>query len=357
MTLTRTLTIAFSTVLLGGFLAHSAAAQARLISAMPSPRGTVSQVVGVTKISVDYGRPGVKGRTVIGNPAIVAYDAAQPWRAGADENTVITFEHDVTIEGQPLAAGSYGIHMFPKSSGPWTVAFSSNTTAWGSYSYDASEDVLRVEMNPREGAFQEWLEYEFQDLRKNRADLVLRWENTELALAITVATDDIVVAYLRDEYLRGYGFWNATQFAQAAAYCNTNSVNLEEAEGWAARASNNTPSYSNYMLLASIQDKLHKREAAVATRGLAEPLASEAQRNAIGYQLLQSGEVKESIAVFEANVKQFPASWSAYDSLAEACAAAGKKERALELYGKALELVPDDTNKARIQGVISKLEG
>ena len=166
---TRRLTLAFSTVLLGGLLSTTAASQARLISPMPSPRGQTTQVVGVTEVSVDYGRPGVKGRTVMGNPAIVAFDQTQPWRAGADENTVITLEHDVTVQGQPLAAGSYGIHMFPKSKGPWTVPFSTNTSAWGSYSYDANEDVLRVEVTPREGSFQEWLEYEFQDLDKNGA--------------------------------------------------------------------------------------------------------------------------------------------------------------------------------------------
>jgi tetratricopeptide (TPR) repeat protein len=288
MKLTRLLTACVSSALLGGLLATSTAAQARMITPMPSPRGRTAQVVGVTEVSVDYGRPGVKGRTVIGNPAIVAYDQAQPWRSGP---------------------------------------------------------------------FQEWLEYEFQDLDKDRATLVLRWETTELPLQINVATDEIVVDYLRNEYLRGYGFWMAAQFAQAATYCDQNNVNLEEPELWAARASTNTPSFANYWLQASIQEKLGKTEQARATRALAEPLANEAQRNAIGYQLLQSGEVAKAVAVFEANVEQFPKSWSAYDSLAEACVAAGATERALELYGKALEMAPDDTNKQRIQGSIRNLGG
>jgi tetratricopeptide (TPR) repeat protein len=355
--MTRRLTLALFGALSGALLTTAVDAQARLISSMSSPRATVSQVVGVTDIHVDYGRPGVKGRTVMGNAQIVAYDAAQPWRAGANENTVIRFEHDVTIEGSSLPAGSYGLHMFPRSEGPWTVAFSNNKTSWGSYSYDPQEDQLRVEVAVRSGAFQERLEYEFQDLDKNGATLLLRWETIEVPLRIGVKTDDNVVAYLRDEYVRGYGFWNGQQLAAAAGYCNQNGVNLEQAEGWAQRAVGSAPSYPNYTLLAALQDKLGKSEAALATRALGEPLANENQRNAFGYTLLQSGQVAKALAVFETNLSRFPASWNAHDSLADACAAAGQDERALELYSKALELVSDDGNKARLEDLIRKLKG
>ncbi len=355
--MTRSLVFAATAVLLGGLLSAPAVGQARMIQPMPSPRGTTSQVVGVTQIQVDYGRPGVKSRNIFGNPQIVPFDAAQPWRAGADENTVVSFEHDVTVQGKPLAAGDYGLHMFPKSDGPWTVVFSHNSTAWGSYSYNAAEDALRVEVNPQEGTFQEWLEYEFQDLSKNGATLVLRWETTELPLSLGVKTDDVIVAYLRDDFLRGYGFWTSQNFTQAATYCDQNNVNLQEAESWAARAASATPSFANYWTQASIQDKLGKSDAALASRSQAEPFANETQRNTIGYQLLQSGAVEKAMKVFETNLAQFPSSWNAHDSLAEACLSTGDKARAAELYGKALELVSDDANKARIQDVLKGLEG
>ena len=91
--MTRRLTLALFAALSGALLTTAVDAQARLISSMSSPRATVSQVVGVTDIHVDYGRPGVKGRTIMGNGQIVAYDAVQPWRAGANENTVVRFKN------------------------------------------------------------------------------------------------------------------------------------------------------------------------------------------------------------------------------------------------------------------------
>ncbi len=346
-----------SALLLVGALAVPVSAQVRLEQPMSSPRATVSQVVGITDVSVEYSRPGVKGRDVFANPQIVPFDAAQPWRAGADENTIVTFEHDCTVQGEPIAAGSYGVHVFPKSSGPWTVALSSNTTAWGSYSYQASEDVLRVTAEPRKGPFQERLEYEFQDLERDGATLVLRWAETELPLRVGVATDDLMVAYIRDDYLRGYGFWSAAQSAQAATWCVGAGVNLEEAEGWAQRAANAAPSFANWMLVAQVQDALGKTTAANGAREKAEPLATEAQRNALGYTLMQQGAVDRALAMFEKNVELYPASWNTYDSLAEACAAAGQTDRAVELYGKALEMVTDDANKQRIEGVLRTLQG
>ena len=353
----RTLALALAPLLLAGPLFTPAAAQERLIQDMPSPRAEIIQTVGVTRVHVDYSRPGVKGRDVIGNPQIVAFDSPQAWRAGADENTVFSVDRDVRIEGQPLAAGSYGVHMFPKRDAPWTVAFSTNSAAWGSYSYDPAEDALRVDVEAREGSFQEWLEYEFQELDKNGATLVLRWADIEVPLRIEVDTDEHVVEYIRDDYLRGYGFWVPQQLAQAATYCVRNDVNLEEAEGWAQQAATSAPSFAHYTLLATLQDKLGKAEAAEASREQGEQFATEQERNTLGYQLLQGGEVAKAVQVFERNLAAFPMSWNAHDSLAEACIAAGDKGRARELYAKALELAPDEASRTRIQGTLAKLGG
>lgn len=137
--------------------------KAQTISSPPSGDNQKSVVIqhigGIAKVTVQYSSPDVTspsgedrsgkiwgqlvpyGLTDLGfgngNPA--------PWRAGSNENTVITFSHDVKIEGQALKAGAYGLHLIAQETGPWTWIFSHNTTQWGSYFYDENEDALRVE--------------------------------------------------------------------------------------------------------------------------------------------------------------------------------------------------------------------
>src|SRR6185436_12646837 len=129
-----------------------------------SPRVSVTERIGLTDVTIIYHRPQAKGRTVFGD--IVPYDRV--WRAGANDNTTIEFGDPVTIEGHPLAAGRYGVHMIPGPS-EWTVIFSKNTTSWGSFTYDAAEDALRVKVKPAESPFREALTFEFTDLAADGA--------------------------------------------------------------------------------------------------------------------------------------------------------------------------------------------
>ncbi len=107
---------------------------------LQSQGARVTQTIGITDITVNYHRPLVNGRKVWGE--LVPY--GQVWRAGANLNTTITFANDVTVEGQPLPAGTYGLHMIPNQD-QWTIIFSKMHTAWGSFSYKESEDALRVD--------------------------------------------------------------------------------------------------------------------------------------------------------------------------------------------------------------------
>src|SRR5881396_2914711 len=93
-----------------------------------SPKATVGQTIGVTDVEIDYHRPAVNKRKIWGG--LVQYGAV--WRAGANENTTISFSTPVTVEGQALPAGTYGLFMIP---GPaqWTIVFSKFADAWGAY--------------------------------------------------------------------------------------------------------------------------------------------------------------------------------------------------------------------------------
>src|ERR1700720_1429369 len=136
-----------------------------------SQRAQITQRVGLTDITIVYHAPLAGGRELFGK--IVPY--GQVWRAGANENTTISFTDNVTIEGQPLAAGTYGLHTIPNAD-QWTIIFSKNSTSWGSFSYDQKEDALRVTVKPRVAEFEEALAYTFGELKPDSTAATLRWE-------------------------------------------------------------------------------------------------------------------------------------------------------------------------------------
>lgn len=159
-----------------------------------SLKASVMQRLGVdTDITINFSRPGVKGRTVWGdivpfgmNPGNkYSKDKPYPWRAGADENTTIEVSEDVMIEGRKLKAGKYGIHMIP-SKKAWTVIFSKKNNEWGSYSYDERDDALRITVVPEKANHQEWLMYGFDNLEGKSALAFLHWEKLKIPFNISV---------------------------------------------------------------------------------------------------------------------------------------------------------------------------
>ena len=161
-----------------------------------SPMATTSQTLGAdTEITFKYSRPAVKGRAVWGG--LVPYGMAEgnkysdnkpyPWRAGANENTTVTFSKDVTVAGEPLAAGTYSIHMIPAEDGDWTLILNKATDGWGSYKYDESQDALRVSVTPEEAPMAEWLTYGFDENTASSTEAYLHWEEMKIPFAIALA--------------------------------------------------------------------------------------------------------------------------------------------------------------------------
>jgi hypothetical protein len=161
---------AIATFMIASFAAASLAhAQSALLD-LPrdSQHAQVMQRVGITDITINYHRPLVKGRKIWGS--IVPY--GQVWRAGANENTTIEFSDPVSIEGKPLAKGTYGLHMIPNEN-EWTVIFSKNTSAWGSFTYNQAEDALRVTVKPEAAEMKEALAYEVDNVTPDSAVVAL----------------------------------------------------------------------------------------------------------------------------------------------------------------------------------------
>ena len=160
-----------------------------------SLKASVMQTLGTDAvITIVYSRPGVKGREIWG--ALVPYGMAPgnkysenkpfPWRAGANENTIFESNKDLLIEGKPLPAGKYGIHMIPGEK-EWVIIFSKNNSAWGSFAYKQEEDALRVTVTPVKAPFQEWLEFGFDDLAGTSATAYLRWVELKVPFKIQLA--------------------------------------------------------------------------------------------------------------------------------------------------------------------------
>jgi tetratricopeptide (TPR) repeat protein len=339
-----------SGLLLGASIVLAASASAQQPVTLPeaSPKASSNQTVGLTDVAISYHRPAVNKRTVWGD--LVPY--GEVWRAGANQNTTISFSSPVTINGKPLAAGTYGLHMIP-TPGDWTVAFSNVSWAWGSFSYDEKEDALRVTAKPQPADFQERLSYSFDDPTEKSVEVALRWEKLRVPFTVEVNTPEVVLASLRKE-LRDLPRFSWQGWNQAAAYSLRNKVNLDEAMTWADRSIRMQENFNNLRTKAGLLDLEGDAAGAKALNDKAMKIATEADINAYGYQLLGAGKTDEAIATFQKNVKDHPASWNTYDSLAEAYDRKGDKKLAAENYRKALAMTKDPDQKKRIEGTLKK---
>ena len=317
-----------------------------LVAPKESPRATVSQTVGLTTISLSYDRPAVKGRKIWGG--LVPMDSV--WRAGANENTVLAVTSPVRVGTTTLSAGHYGLHMIPTSS-TWTLILSRESNAWGSFSYRPSEDAARVTVTTRPADYIDRLQYTMDEPTDSSVTVTLHWEKLAVSIPVTVATNDVVSDSIQQQ-LRGLPrFWPQI-WAEAGRWALMHNTRLDLAAAWADSAVQLAPTFANMRLQAAVMERQGNAAGAAALRDRSMAAATEADVNAVGYQLLGQGKTDEAIALFRKNVRDYPKSWNVYDSLGEALARQGDKKEALTLYQKALELAPE-AQKGRIRGIIA----
>jgi hypothetical protein len=170
--------------------------QAQIAVPRESQRQEISQTVGDTKISVVYHRPNVKGRALFGCQTTDVipvggknYDCLVPsgqvWRTGANENTTFEINNDVTVNGQKLPAGKYGLHTIPNQN-EWTVIFNKVNTEWGSFKYDEKQDQLRVTAKPQTGAMLETMTIDFESVLPTVTSVVIGWGNVRVPFTVDV---------------------------------------------------------------------------------------------------------------------------------------------------------------------------
>lgn len=353
MSILPTLARTAATALVGLCLADSLHAQRGMPAPMSSPKARVMQTVGLTEVTVEYHRPGKRGRAVFGS--LVPFD--QVWRAGANENTTITFSTDVTIEGQPLAAGTYGLHYIPREFERWIVIFSTNSTSWGSYSYTPDEDALRVEVRPEEMPDQSWMSYDFVPLSNDRARLEMRWETVRVPIEIGVDLDATILEETRSVYLRGLAKWNPAAWQQAAQFCLDRKTNLDEAAGWAAEAARLAPSFTTMTLHAQILDELGRGDEAAEVKQRAWSVATEQEYADFGGQLLLAERYADAVSILELGVRRHPGAGRLHERLGEAHRRSGDVDAALRAYDEALARTADVGERERLEGLMAELRG
>ena len=339
--------VAFVPVFLA--FAPAAPAQPQLVLPDASPKASVSQTVGLAEFKVTYHRPAVNKRKIWG--ALVPY--GDIWRAGANENTTLSASTPFTFGGKAVPAGTYGLHMLP-AEGDWTVILSSQAKAWGSFSYDSKEDVVRVSAKPEPADFVERLAFTFDEPTNDATALALRWEKLRVAIPIAIDTKQVTLESIREQ-MRGLPRFSWQGWNQAAAWCARNNVNTDEALAWADRSLSMQKTFANLRTKATLLEKKGDAKTAAALRAEAMPLATEVDVNNLGYQLLGDGKTAEALDLFRKNAVDHPQSWNVWDSLAEGLEKSGDAKGARENYQKALAMAPEDQRK-RISDTIAKLK-
>jgi len=339
-------------------------------------KAIVTQYMGPASVTVEYSSPDVhapdgsdRHGKIWGGLVPYGYKEENfgtcgkkcPWRGGANENTVVKFSHDVTVEGKPLPAGTYGLH-FVAGEKEWTVIFSKNHTAWGSYFYSEAEDALRVNVKPAANPYREWLTYDFIDRQPDSTVLALEWEDLRVPIAIKLPNiAEVYYQTLKRELQSSPGF-DFHGWQQAADYLADQKVHLDDAEEWAKTAvdpqQGGEENFSTLSTLAKAQRARGKTGEAEATmaRALASPATTATDIYQYARPMIRDGKPKEALAVFQTASKRMPNKWPLDLGIARSYSALGDYKTALKYAKQSLLVAPDDVNKANVQRMIAKLE-
>jgi tetratricopeptide (TPR) repeat protein len=328
-------------------------------------KASVSEYIGLCEVTIRYHRPGVKGREgKIWGTDLAHYgfkdlgfgsSKASPWRAGANENTLISFSKDVKIEGKPLAAGTYGLSMALGET-ETTVIFSKETKAWGSYFYDEKDDALRTTIkNDQNTEEVEWLEYDFLNQTENSAMVALMWEKRKIGFVVEVDLLKTQFETYVSEMKMPKGF-SLVARNQATAFCLENNYQLEQGLKWADDAVGFQKNFQTLNTKASILRKMGKTNEADATMKEAMPLANTTDLHGYARSLLGEKRAQDAFNIFKMNYDKTPNVYTTNVGLIRGYSALGNYKKALEHAKMALPQAPDDVNKNSIEKMIKTLE-
>ncbi len=353
-----TLLFVFST-----FLANAQTNLNLSLPRVPSPAASLSQVIGISSVSVKYSRPSVKNREIWG--ALVPYGwnvqgfglgNSAPWRAGANENTVLHLSHPATIEGHQVPAGDYGLFFVINKDNTGEVILSKEYRSWGSFFYDPKFDEMRANITARPASFTELLTYDFQNVTRTSCELELTWEKMQFPVRIEFDVDKIVMDNASQELKSTAGF-NWQGYSNAANYALANKLtdDYDKALKWADQAITINSNFTDLTVKSDLLKQMGKTAESDQIRKDAIAVGTEMELNNYGYQLLNQQEQDKAIEVFILNTQRHPTSANTFDSLGEAYALKGDKKNAIINFKKSLALNPPAATKANSEKYLKQL--
>ena len=242
----------------------------------PSPSTHLEQRVGLTDITLDYSRPSVNGRVIFGD--LVPFGSH--WRAGANQNTKVTFSKPVTIAGTDVAAGTYSLSMIPNK-GTWMVILNTKTDMWGVDGYSQEQDVLRVEVTPQAIAPVETMRMSLENITVSNAEIVLDWSDVRIALPVELNTMELATANIDAAIAAEPENWRV--YRNAANFYNQNNIELATALTYMEKSiALNPDSWYSYYLYAQVLAKNDRKKEAkkAASKALEIGRAESAKNNA-----------------------------------------------------------------------------
>jgi hypothetical protein len=330
-------------------------------------KASISEQIGIVRISITYNRPGVKGREgKIWNTPVAHYgfvdqghgtSTSAPWRAGANENTVMSFSHPVKIEGKDLPAGAYGFFIALGETES-TLIFSKVSNSWGSFYYDPAEDALRVTVkNQTLEKSVEWLKYEFMDEADNGVTIAMSWEKRMIPFRVEADTKNLQIASFKSEFRTTRPYYD---YIQAANYCIANNIELEQALAWMDRAIYfrimGEKNFRTLSTKAAVLMKMNRVEEAKKVMEEAIPMGNMLEVHFYGRQLLGMKQTQDALKIFKTNYDKYPNEFTTNVGLGRAYSATGDFKKAITYMKAALPKAPDERNKINVEGFIKKLE-
>ena len=308
-----------------------------------------TQRIGLTDITIDYHRPAVAGRKIFG--ALQPY--GEVWRAGANYNTTVELTDSVRVENRPLGRGIYGLHMIPGPSS-WIVIFSRNATSWGSFTYDSTEDALRVSVRPLTIPAQEVLTYDFDNPRGNSVVLTMRWERVAIPIHIDVDVPHLVAANLRNQ-LRGRVQTEWQAWEEAANYLLENGLGADEALRYANQSIQIEDRFENEITKSRALAALERTAEAKTVQAKALSLGTQAQVYTFARTLQRLGQQDAAMEIFRSDVQRDPNSVYGHLEATRLAVAAHDFDKAIKECIAARAVAPQGLASS-IDGLVAALE-
>lgn len=357
-----------------------AAAQISLPPSGDNQRSEVIQWIGLAKVRISYSSPDVHGPNGEDRKGkiwgeVVHYgfidqgfgtSKAAPWRAGANENTTISFSHDVKIGGKEVKAGTYGLFLDVEKEGPWNWILSKDINSWGSYYYNPDSDIVRVQATPQECEYTEWLTYTFTNRKRNAAEVSLQWENKRVSFSVEVPnTNELYVAALRNELRGTIASFRHESYIAAASFCAQNKVELEQGLQWADFAI--TDGFVGREDFTSLSTKAQVLTAmgrdaeteVIMDKAIKHPTATVNAIHQYARTLLAAGKKEKAMEVFKYNFKTHPEDkFTPNVGLARGYTALGDKKNAIKHWEVAIKNLPENQkqNLAYYESELKKLK-